>query len=93
MQKEWEKHGTCDFQRPEEYLAQTSKLFRKLDLPSRDKLLALEYTSWKSVKQEIISRNRNLGLKDKHVFVKFRKGRLHEVRICYDLRFNFRSCR
>jgi len=93
IQKEWEKHGSCDFSHSAQYLSKTSELFNQLKLPSREELLKLEYTSWKKVKQRIIQLNRSLGLNSEHVFVKFRKNRLQEVRVCYDLRYQFTSCK
>ena len=92
MQKEWEKHGSCDFSSPADYFGQTDMLYRQLKLPSREELLGLEYGSWKKVKQKILELNRDIGLRSEHLFVEFKKKRLREVRVCYDLRYKFTAC-
>ena len=92
MQMQWEKHGTCDFNSAQDYLAKTSHLYRRLNLPDRETLEALEYSSWKRVKKKIVQMNASTGLRDEHVYVKFRKKRLHEVYICYDLDDRYTAC-
>lgn len=93
MQMQWEKHGTCDFDNASHYLSKTRQLFRQLNLPSRKMLENMEYSSWKNIKRKIIEMNRPSGLRNEHVYVKFRKKRLHEIYICYDLDYRYTACR
>ncbi len=93
IQKEWEKHGTCDFNHPGEYLDTMSALYRKLKLPAKHELKGLEYSSWKKVKRKIVEINKTSGLRDEHLHIEFKKNRLKEVRVCYDLEYRFTSCK
>ena len=94
IQKEWEKHGTCDYKKPEPYLAQTAELYRQINWPTRDEVIEVERTDADTIKQLIISKNPKAGLKAEHMNVSMgREGkRLAEVYVCYDMQFKFKSC-
>jgi len=92
MQKEWEKHGTCDFKTPEKYLDEVQDLYSALKLPSREYLIMYE-KSPKKIKEYIIKHNKAKGLTRSAIKVISKKGIVTEVHICYDKKFNYTSCR
>ena len=54
IQKEWEKHGTCDFETPELYLLKIQKLYSQLQLPSYYQLQQLHRSSNRKQLQKLI---------------------------------------
>lgn len=92
MQKTWEKHGSCDFAKPIDYLRKTKFLYDQLILPSREELEKYEYSSKREVANMLLQRNLALGLKKEHFIVQKKNGRLREIRFCYDLNYRFVNC-
>lgn len=92
IQKEWEKHGTCDFDTPEFYLEKTQELYSKLTIPTIEQVTQVEYMSWRGITDWFVSYNKHLGMNREHVYVDMKNHRLNEIRICYDLKYNFTKC-
>ncbi|MEH6454000.1 MAG: hypothetical protein V7782_13275 [Psychromonas sp.] len=93
IQNQWEKHGTCDFDSPEAYLDKTNQLYSALTIPSIQQTKQVEYKSWKEIADWLVSYNQHLGLKRENVYVHMRNKRLSEIRVCYDLAYQFTNCR
>jgi ribonuclease T2 len=93
IQKEWEKHGSCDFDNAKLYLAQTKALFSKLKLPSHDVLRQLHKKSYHAIKSAIVNLNTSIGLKEKHIWIVKKRGELREVHLCYNKDFTLKACR
>ncbi len=92
IQKEWEKHGTCDFDTPEAYLNKTKELFSELTIPTIQQTSQIEYMSWRGIADWFVSHNEHLGMKRSHVYIDMKNHRLNEIRVCYDLEYNFSNC-
>ncbi len=92
IQKEWEKHGTCDFQKSEKYLEKTKELFDSLVMPSRDELFEVEYSQWPDIEKLFVDSNKENGVVAENVWIKKEGGRLKEIHVCYDLDFKLRAC-
>ena len=91
MQKEWEKHGTCDFSTAEEYFATLNVLYQQLNIPTREELEAYEYEPSEIIKAYFLSLNKSIGLKENNVIIKINNAnkRLSEIYIIYDKQFRF----
>jgi ribonuclease T2 len=92
MQKEWEKHGSCDFERPEQYFSHIHTLHDALTLPSLSQTLKLEQQSKGRLVTWMVNNNKKIGLKASHVKVFHRGRRLKEIAVCYDKRFKLARC-
>ncbi len=92
IQKEWEKHGTCDFSTPEEYLDKTRDLFTNLTIPSIEETKKVEYESWKKIADWFASHNKALKMEREHIFVQMKDRRLKEIRVCYNKSYHLKQC-
>jgi ribonuclease T2 len=92
IQKEWEKHGTCDFDSPEAYLDKTQELYAALNIPTIDQTKQVEYMSWREISDWFTKHNSHLNMKQEHIYVKMKDRRLQEILVCYDLDYNLTSC-
>ncbi|CAF1109842.1 unnamed protein product [Adineta steineri] len=91
MQDEWEKHGTCYWQKPEDYFEKINYLYSKINIPNNiNDILNNGTLGYKSIKQSFIDINPQL--KWEEINVMMRKNKLHEVAFCYDLNFNHIKC-
>jgi ribonuclease T2 len=95
MQSQWAAHGTCAFKTPEAYFAQTERLWAGLvkpDIAALSRKLGDRLTVG-DVRKAFVALNARQGLKPNGVFVALTdRGRLREVRICYDLAFRVTAC-
>jgi ribonuclease T2 len=91
MQKEWEKHGTCDFDTAEEYFATMNVLYQQLNIPSKEDLEVYEFKSPEIIKAYFLSINKDIGLNKNNVVIKInnKNKRLSEIYILYDKHFRF----
>lgn len=78
LQGQWEKHGACDFDTPEQYFDQTLSLAQTFQLPPAS-LNAKQAVRW--------MRDNNSDLK--HTWLHQTR---HEFGICFDKAFNVMSC-
>ncbi len=93
MQQQWEKHGTCDFKSPEQYLRTTAQLYNRLKLPSVTQLKQLQNRRAVEIRTVFVNLNRSQGMRNDHVWVRMQRGRLQEIQVCYDLDYQFTACR
>jgi ribonuclease T2 len=92
MQKEWERHGSCDFKSAKAYLNRTKMLYSALKLPTLEVLNKIKKSSYYRIKSEIIALNKHIALREEHIWIVKKKGELREVHLCYDTQFNFKAC-
>ena len=86
VQHEWAAHGTCGWETPEAYFAQSATMYDRLVRPDPRGLRTAGEL------RDAFARA-NPGLPREAVFVATADGdRLREVRICNDLSFNPRPC-
>ena len=90
MQSEWEKHGSCYFPSATDYFHTIEYLFNRLNIPD---IRSMGKTSYWKIKKAFLRLN-SARLFPSAIFVKMnRHGQLKEIRICYDLHYNFISCK
>lgn len=89
IQSEWEKHGSCHYKNAVDYLTKTKQLFKQLILPKWSKNNPPPKTP-KQVNK--ILKHFNPKLLTKDIIVKFKGRDLNEIRICYDLEYQYTSC-
>jgi ribonuclease T2 len=97
MQAEWEKHGTCYWQKPEDYFEQINSLYSKIHIPKNiNEILNNQTISKRSRREMIIQSFVNLNPQlttDQIDVMMINKGRkLKEVAFCYDQNFNHIKC-
>jgi ribonuclease T2 len=97
MQAEWEKHGTCYWQKPEDYFQQINSLYLKINLPDNINEILNNQTISKRLRREYIQKsflNRNPQLIEDYINIMMtNKGKqLKEVDFCYDHHFNHIKC-
>lgn len=86
VQHEWAAHGTCGWETPEAYFAQSARMYDKLARPTpREGMTAGQ------LRDAFVAANPGLPRDSVYVATTDRV-RLREVRICNDLSFNPRSC-
>jgi len=78
IQREWEKHGTCDFNTAKQYYSQTKSLYEKFNYPSEigDKVKA---------KKWLVANN--ISLTEKNV-----KVSKNDIFICFDDKLKLTTC-
>ncbi len=89
---QWKKHGSCSGLSPKTYFDLTRQAFEKIRIPPVFKSMG----SSGSVDPQSVEkafRLANPGLRDNAMAVRCERGKLTEVRICFDKNLNFRSCR
>jgi ribonuclease T2 len=96
MQAEWEKHGTCYWEKPEDYFEQINSLYSKIHLPNNINDILNNQTSVKnairkSIKQSFLNINPQLTYNYIDVMMN-NKRKLKEVAFCYDRSFNHIKC-
>ena len=97
MQAEWEKHGTCYWSKPEDYLEQINSLYSKLHLPKDiHEILNNQTISKKlkrdSIKGSFLQLNPQLSPHQIDVKMTHRGKNLREVDFCYDRNFTHIQC-
>ncbi|UJR11284.1 hypothetical protein I4U23_015466 [Adineta vaga] len=88
MQAEWEKHGTCYYDKPINYYQITEQLYQALRLPARN---ILESSSATAIKNSILTLN-SPAIFSSAIKIDMSGTRLKEVKICYDLQLRFTAC-
>jgi ribonuclease T2 len=97
MQAEWEKHGTCYWQKPEDYFEQIHKLYSKIHLPDNINEILNNQTLSKrekrdSIKQSFLNLNPKLTAEQIDIITANKGKKLKEVGFCYDHQFNHIKC-
>ena len=97
MQSEWEKHGTCYWQTPEEYFEKMKNLYSNIQIPKNiDEIISDKSLSkqdlLKNIKQTFLDNNPQLTWNNIDVKIGGEK-KLKEVAFCYDLNFNYIQCK
>lgn len=90
MQAEWEKHGSCYFSTATDYFDTIEYLYNRLKIPD---LRSMQQSTFSTIKNAFVKLNApKLFASAIHVSMD-RQGQLNEIRLCYDLDYNFISCR
>jgi ribonuclease T2 len=90
MTHEWQKHGVCAFQTPEQYFDRIAAMRGVLKLPNFDVVADRQLTAG-IVRDAFVKANPSLP-RDAIMVDVDRKSRLKEVRLCYDVAFKFAAC-
>ncbi|CAF2599536.1 unnamed protein product [Rotaria sp. Silwood2] len=89
MQAEWEKHGSCYYKTATDYFKAIEYLFNQLKIPN---IRALNQPTLSSIKNAFLTLNSpQLFSSAIQVYMK-KGGQLQEIRLCYDLQYNFIDC-
>ncbi|CAF1315975.1 unnamed protein product [Rotaria sp. Silwood1] len=89
VQGEWEKHGTCHYSEAVDYYTVTEELFKSLKLPEHNLLNTASATA---IKNEFLTLNAPALFASAIRVDMDSKGRFKEVKICYDLKYQFAAC-
>jgi ribonuclease T2 len=97
MQAEWEKHGTCYWQTPDEYFRQISTLHGQLHLPENIVEIASNGSLLKqarsiAIKDAFLKLNSQVKTDQIDIIMADKGRRLKEVAFCYDLNFIYTTC-
>ncbi|CAF3113250.1 unnamed protein product [Rotaria sp. Silwood2] len=93
MQAEWEKHGTCYWQKPEDYFEQINSLYSKIHLPKNTNEILNNSTISKreSIQKSLL--NINSQLTSEYIdIVMIKEKKLKEIAFCYNHSFNYITC-
>ncbi|CAF3378289.1 unnamed protein product [Rotaria sp. Silwood2] len=88
VQGEWEKHGTCYYSEAVDYYTVTENLFKSLQLPEYNFLSTASATA---IKDAFITLN-GPKIFASAIQVDMTNGKFKEVKICYDLEYQFTAC-
>lgn len=91
LQHEWQAHGACGWRDPKAYFHRASALFDRIRLPSLEAIPSETLTAG-AVRQAFRAKNPWLTPDKLYLGVE-PGGRLKEIRVCYDLRFQPMTCR
>ena len=90
MQNQWEKHGSCYFSSATAYFNTIEYLYNQLNIPD---IRSMGRTTYFVIKNAFLELN-SPQLFSSAIYVNMRRnGQLKEIRFCYDLQYNFISCK
>lgn len=89
MQNEWEAHGTCDSENPQEYFARIEELAARFPVQQVNGLPA---STTVGKLKELIAQSNPALLRSKHVGVRLADGRLSEIYVCLDRAYRPAEC-
>ena len=89
MQAEWEKHGSCYYATANDYFTIIEYLYYQLNFPD---IRSMKQPTFSTIKNAFLKLNPRLFASAINVYMN-NQGQLSEIRICYDLEYNFISCR
>lgn len=97
MQAEWEKHGTCYWEKPEDYFEQINRLYSKIHLPTLVNEIMNNQTITKRqrrqwIKESFLTLNPSLTSEQIDIMMTNKGRKLKEVDFCYDHQFNHINC-
>ncbi|UJR30949.1 hypothetical protein I4U23_018461 [Adineta vaga] len=90
IQAEWEKHGTCSFRTAEEYFNTIDRIYSQLTVPDMNQVLRDPRVDQYKIKKVFLEKNPKLRANQIQVYMKGKE--LIDIKICYDLKFNFTNC-
>jgi ribonuclease T2 len=91
LQHEWQAHGSCGWTDPGAYFGQAARLYDRIVMPRIEEIDRGRLTAG-TLRRAFTRANR--WMSPDMLFVAVDKGgRLSEVRVCYDLRFQPAACR
>jgi ribonuclease T2 len=90
MTHEWQKHGVCAFQTPEQYFDRIAAMRGVLKLPNFDVVADRQITA-ATIRDAFVKANPALP-RTAIMVDSDRKSRLREVRLCYNVKFEYASC-
>ncbi|CAF3393091.1 unnamed protein product [Rotaria socialis] len=90
MQAEWEKHGSCYFKTATDYFNAIEYLFNELKTPD---IRAMNQPTSSSIKNAFLRLNSPQLFPSAIQVYMDKQGQFDEIRICYDLQYNYISCR
>ncbi|CAF0765922.1 unnamed protein product [Rotaria sordida] len=89
VQGEWEKHGTCYYSAAVDYYTVTENLFKSLNLPEYN---FLNTASGAAIKNTFVTLNAPKLFASAVRVDTGSNGRLKEIKICYNLQYQFTVC-
>ncbi|CAF2147145.1 unnamed protein product [Rotaria magnacalcarata] len=94
MQGEWEKHGTCYWEKPEEYFEQIKSLYSKINIPNgiHEILNDQRNSKRERIRQSFLNLNPELKSENIDINIGNRGKTLKEIGFCYDRSFNHIAC-
>jgi ribonuclease T2 len=90
MTHEWQKHGVCAFQTPEQYFDRIEAMRGVLKLPNFDVVADRQITA-ATIRDAFVKANPALP-RSAIMVDSDKKSRLREVRLCYNVAFEYTSC-
>ncbi len=90
LQHEWQAHGTCQWDTPEAYFKKARQVRKGLNIPELKPGPGETMTAGE-IRHAFLKRNRGMTAEGLNVRVK--DGRLTEVWVCMDLKFEPAACR
>ena len=90
MQSEWEKHGSCYFRTATDYFNTIESLYNRLNIPD---IRSMGDTTFLTIKNAFFKLNSPQLFATAFYVNTRRNGQLREIRFCYDLQYNFISCK
>lgn len=90
LQHEWQAHGTCRWDTPEAYFKKAQRVRKRLNIPELDGVAGETMTAGQ-IRDAFVKRNK--GMTPEGLNVRVKDGRLTEVWVCMDLKFNYATCR
>jgi ribonuclease T2 len=91
MTHEWQKHGVCAFQTPEQYFDRIAVMRGVLKLPNFDVVADRPKLNAAVIRDAFVKANPALP-RDAIMVDIDRKSRLREVRLCYGVAFQYQRC-
>jgi ribonuclease I len=82
--------GSCYFKTAAEYFTVIENLFNQLKIPD---IRVMKQPTWTSIKNAFLTLNSPRLFSSAINVIMDKQGRLDEIRICYDLQYQFLSCR
>lgn len=89
LQHEWQAHGTCNWDSPEAYFKKEREVRRRLNAPELKPADATMTAG--QIREAFLKRNK--GMTREGLNVRVKDGRLTEVWVCMDLKYNWAACR
>lgn len=90
IQHEWQAHGSCGWTDPAAYFGQSSRLYDNIVMPRIEEIGRNQLTA--GTLRRAFTRANRWMTRDMLFVAVDKGGRLSEVRVCYDLRFQPAAC-
>ena len=90
LQHEWQAHGTCHWDTPEDYFKKARKVRKAMNAPDLEPGPSQIMTAGQ-IRDAFVDRNK--GMTREGLNVRVKDGHLSEVWVCMDLKFKYAACR